>query len=195
MNQPKPDYMDIGTPRRERGAGSGIGVPLLFAVLACVGGGAAWLLLGPGRAGAAAPGSALQSQAEPEDLVKRQLSAFVERFLLAYYNFSYGLYDDSVARAEVMMTPAFQAAYNQRSQDLEFKRKLRAFQVSTDAIRILPGSIAYSNEGPRYFVRLAGTMTYTTGVNGVSGEFPLTLLLAVVRTDGGFLVDNVERLR
>ncbi|MGH7442695.1 MAG: hypothetical protein ACREKE_08495, partial [bacterium] len=62
-------------------------------------------------------------------------------------------------------------------------------------ICILPGSLAFAQEGPVYYVRLAGTMTYTTGVNGASGDFPLTLLLALRRTDSGFLVDNVQRLR
>jgi hypothetical protein len=143
-----------------------------------------------------APSETVAWSATPDDLTKRSLTAFVEQFLMAYYCYSAGpAYDSAVKRAESMMTPAFLAAYNQKAEDLEFKRKLAALKVGTQAIRILPGSVSIGNAGDRYFVRLSGTMTFTTGVNGASGDFPLNLLLAIQRTDSGFLVDNVERLR
>jgi len=190
--------MDISTPQfKTPGRTPGnFTAPLIIlaASLACVGG--VYYLVNGALAHRA--GSAQMSDgftATDDDLTKRQLTAFIERFLPAYYNFSYTLYDPSVARAEAMMTPAFQAAYNQRAEDLDFKRKLETLRVSTDGIQILPGSLAFSNEGDRYYVRLAGTMTYTTGINGVSGDFPLTLLLAAQKTGDGFLMDNVERLR
>lgn len=191
------DYMDIATPQLQhpdRGAGALSGPILFVAVaLACVAGVyyAANRFFSRRTATAATVGDV----ATADDLTKRQLTAFIDRFLPAYYNYSYILYGQSVDRAETMMTPDFQAAYNQRSEDLDFKRKLDALKVSTDGIKILPGSLAFSNDGDRYYVRLAGTMTFTTGINGVSGDFPLTLLLAVQKTADGFLVDNVERLR
>jgi hypothetical protein len=134
--------------------------------------------------------------ATPDDQTKRELTAFVEQFLMAYYCYSAGpVYERAVQRAESMMTPAFLAAYNQRAVDVEFKRKLQDLKVNTDAIHILPGSVTIGNEGDRFYLRLSGTMTFTTGINGASGDFPLSLLLAVEKTDSGFLVDNVERLR
>lgn len=144
--------------------------------------------------------TAAQSSAPAEidqtDIGKRELTAFVEQFLLAYYCYSAGpVYDQAVARAEAMMTPAFQAAYNDRAQDLTFKQKLENDRVSTDGIKILPGSVTIGSQGNHYMIQLAGTMTFTTGVNGATGDFPLSLLLSIYRTDTGFLVDNVERLR
>lgn len=190
--------MDISTPqfKTQRRTPGNFAAPLIILVssLACVGG-VYYLVNGVFGHRAASAQAADGFTATDDDLVKRQLTAFIERFLPAYYNYSYTLYDQSVARAEAMMTPAFQAAYNQRAEDLDFKRKLQTLRVSTDGIQILPGSLAFSNEGDRYFVRLAGTMTFTTGINGVSGDFPLTLLLAAQKTDDGFLMDNVERLR
>ena len=135
------------------------------------------------------------SGATAEDMTKRQLSSFVEQFLLCYYNYSYTLYDQSVQKAESMMTPSFQTAYNARAQDLDFKRKLNDLRVSTDGIRIIPGSMSFGNQGATYYVRLAGTMIFTTGVNGVSGDFPLNLLLEIQKSDTGYLVNNVERIR
>jgi hypothetical protein len=130
-----------------------------------------------------------------EDAQKRELTAFCERFLMDYYNYSAGLFDRAVLRAEAVMTPSFLAAYNERSQDLAFKRKLAEWKVITGGIRILPGSFAFSSDGSRVYVRLAGTITFTTGCNGATGDFPVNLLLELVRSDSGYLVDNVERLR
>jgi hypothetical protein len=148
------------------------------------------------------PSKARSGQAEDfsptitdEEMVKRQLTSFVEQFLMVYYNYSYTLYDGKVREAEAMMTPSFQAKYSVQARNLDFKRKLETNRVSTDAIRIMPNSFMFLAEGNRYYVRLAGVMTFTTGVNGVSGEFPINLLLAIERTDSGFLVDNVERTR
>lgn len=138
---------------------------------------------------------AFSTVASDEDIVKRQLTSFVEQFLMAYYNYSYTLYDGKVREAEAMMTPAFQAKYSVQARNLDFKRKLDANKVSTDAIRILPNSFLFQQEGNRYFVKLSGVMTFTTGINAVSGEFPINLLLAIDRSDTGFLVDNVERTR
>ena len=192
------DYLDIGTPSlksQARTPGSLLGpLVVLGASLACI-----WGLYELINRSLGRPKVVLQSEngfeANADDINKRQVSAFVERFLPAYYNYSYTLYDQSVEKAESMMTPAFQAAYNQRAEDIDFKRKLTTLRVSTDGIKILPGSMAFSNDGARFYVRLAGTMTFTTGINGVSGDFPLTLLLAIEKTESGFLADNVERLR
>lgn len=199
MSDPKGyDYLDIGTPTlaNKKGASAHLATPLLvlFASLACVG--AFYYTVHNVLIRRAGVGETeATGQSSPDDLVKRQLTAFIDRFLPAYYNFSYTLYTQSVNRAEAMMTPAFQAAYNQRSEDLDFKRKLDSLKVSTNAIKILQGSMAFSNDGSLYYARLAGTMTYTTGINGVSGDFPITLLLAIRKTNQGFLVDNVERIR
>lgn len=191
------DYLDIGTRPLKGGSGAWLGwggvLLALAAALGCAGV-VYWAVRG-GRASSGTPASAAVGPSGPDDWTKRRLTACVEDFLPAYYNFSCGLYDQSVGRAEAMMTPDFQAAYNQRAEDLDFKRKLMALQVRTDGVRILPGSLAFAQDGPVYYVRLAGTMTYTTGINGASGDFPLTLLLALRRGGDGFLVDNVERLR
>jgi len=193
-----PDYLDIDSPkmRPEGGVFGTVMGPffILAACLVCVGG----IYFLSNRLFNKHPDVGAVStvpSATDDDMKKRSLTAFVERFLPAYYNYSYSLYDQSVARAEGMMTPAFQAAYNQRSEDLDFKFKLAKLRVRTDGIKILPGSMAFSDEGDRFYVRLAGTMTFTTGINGVSGDFPLTLLLAAQKTDQGYLMDNVERLR
>jgi len=192
------DYMDIGTPGRGKAGKSAASwvapVLVVAAGLACVGGVYFWGNALFGRNVGAKPEAAAPG-ANNDDVTKRRITAFVEQFLMAYYNYSYSLYDQSVSKAEGMMTPSFQAAYNQRALDLDFKRKLAAYKVSTDGVKILPGSMAFSNEGDRYYVRLAGTMTFSTGSNGVSGDFPLTLLIALEKTESGFLVDNVERLR
>ena len=192
------DYLDIGTRPLKGGSGARPNWGgLLLALAAALGCAAmAYWALRPARgSSSAASVSPAAGPAGPDDWTKRRLTSCVEDFLPAYYNFSCGLYDQSVERAETMMTPDFQAAYNQRAEDLDFKRKLVALQVRTDAIKILPGSLAFAQDGPVYYVRLAGTMTYTTGVNGATGDFPLTLLLALRRSGDGFLVDNVERLR
>jgi hypothetical protein len=189
------DYLDIGKSPQPHAQKTKLLVPVVLGTifLACAGSGFFWIreiFMRP------VPAMACDmTGVTNDDLLKRQLTAFVERFLAVYYDYSYTQYDQSVARVELMMTPAFQAAYNQRAEDLDFKRELIKYRVNTDAIRILPGSFAFLVRKDRCYVRLAGSMTYTTGSDGVSGNFPLTLLLVALRTDRGFLMDNVERLR
>ncbi len=196
MEQKDYDYLDFGSPplRREGRGRSGWGVPVLAGVVGVICVGlcffAAKTLLGGHATAQDNVGSI-----SPDDLEKRQMAAFVEDFLPAYYGFSYAFYDQSVSKAESMMTPEFQAAYDQRAEDLDFKRRLSALRVVTDGIRILPGSMEFARQGPMFYVRLAGTMTYTTGINGARGDFPLALLVSLKKGGDGFLVDNVERLR
>lgn len=147
-----------------------------------------------GRRAAGASVGAI-TEASDDDVAKRELTAFVEKFLLNYYNYSAGQYEQAVQSAESMMTPAFQAVYNDRAEDMAFKQKLIGYRVSTDGIRILPGSMAIGSQGNHYLIQLAGTMTFSTGINGATGDFPLSLLISVYRTSTGFQVDNVERLR
>jgi hypothetical protein len=193
-----PDYLDIHSPKMktdERTFGNFMGPFLILAISLASVIGIYCLSRGFFSKSVNIAQVSTVSGATDDDLNKRQLTAFVERFLPLYYNYSYALYDQSVAKAEGMMTPAFQAAYNQRSEDLDFKLKLANLRVRTDGIKILPGSLAFSNDDDRFYVRLAGTMTFTTGINGVTGDFPLTLLLSAQKTDQGYLMDNVERLR
>lgn len=187
---------ELGDPAIIKRKPSNLLPVIIFVLVLVVSGGIYFFSSGYLSHRTAAAQSFSSAEIDQTDIGKRDLTAFVEQFLLAYYCYSAGpVYDQAVARAEAMMTPALQAAYNDRAQDLTFKQKLENYRVSTDGIKILPGSVTIGSQGSHYMIQLAGTMTFTTGINGATGDFPLSLLLSVYRTDTGFLVDNVERLR
>jgi hypothetical protein len=132
---------------------------------------------------------------DPQMAIERQLVTFAGQFLMNYYNYSYTLYSDAVKRSEAQMTPELQAVYAQRALDREFIGLLEDKQVSTDGFRITPNSILFAHNGKTHYVQLSGTMTYTTEVNGAQAEWPTTVLLEILETDQGFMVNNVQRQR
>jgi hypothetical protein len=132
---------------------------------------------------------------DDETMTKRQLATFVAQFLMNYYNYSYTTYAQAVKRAEEAMTPAFQSEFSQKAVDLEFVRMLQEKQVSTDAFRILPDSLEFARSGNTHYVKLTGSMTYTTGINGAQAEWPTSVLIEVLETEQGYKVNNVQRQR
>jgi hypothetical protein len=188
------DSAQLTKPKKKKQA-SLMPVIVAVGVVAAVGA-VVWLTSASGLfAGRSGDGGQPVGLATEDQKGERRLTAFVQEFLLYYYNYSYTLYPDAVKKAEAMMTPEMQAAYNQYARDLTFRQLLESKRVSTDGFRIVPGSVKIGREAKAYYIQLSGTMTYTTGVNGASGDFPLNLVLAVLDTESGLKVDRVERLR
>jgi hypothetical protein len=130
-----------------------------------------------------------------ETIVERQLVTFVGDFLMNFYNYSYTVYSLAVKRAEEQMTPELQAFYSAKALDREFIRSLEEKEVSTDRFRITPNSLEFAHSGKTHYVKLSGTMTYTTGINGAQAEWPTSVLIEIVETDQGFKVNNIQRQR
>ena len=93
------------------------------------------------------------------------------------------------------MTPEFQSVYAEKALDLNFVQNLKDKQVSTDAFLITPNSVEFAKNGKVHYVKVSGTMTYTTGINGAQAEWPTSILVEILETDQGYKVNNVQRQR